>query len=82
MTGAHGIDIELFHQPDIFYHAFTADVVSTIRIHLVTVNSLDEDRLPVDQQLLVFDFHTTETYFLRNDFQPLPTLLHSGDEGV
>ena len=68
MTGAHGIDIEPFHQLDILDHPFTAHHITAIRIHLMTVNTLDEYRLTVHQQLRIFDLHLAEAHLLTNGF--------------
>ena len=62
VTGSHGVDVQSFHQAYVLQHALHAYHVSTIRIHLMTVGSLDEYRLTVDQELAVLYFHLAETH--------------------
>ena len=61
MTGTHGIDIEPFHDRDVADHVKLGDGVALLRIHLMPVGTLDQDRLSVDQQLAALDLHIAET---------------------
>ncbi len=62
MAGTDGVDIQALHHLDVLNHALHAYVVTSIRVHLMTVGTLQENRLTVDQELLVLDFHLAETY--------------------
>ena len=63
MACSHGIDIELLHEFNIFSHAFDRKSPSSSRIVLMTVDSADQNRLPVDAKFSVFDLHTAESNF-------------------
>lgn len=83
MTRAHGIDVETFHDLDILQHALQGHHITTIGIHLVAVGTLDEHRLAVDEQLLVFDLHLAEAHLLWNDLHDVTlAVLHRGDERI
>ena len=67
MTGAHGIDVQLLHNADVLLHAFHRDHVAAIRVEFVTVGTLDENGLTIDQQLSTLDFNMAEAHTLAND---------------
>ncbi len=67
VAGAHSIDVEALHHLQVLNHALLGDDVSAVGIHLMTVGTLDEDGLAVDQQLGVFDFHLAEAHLQGND---------------
>ena len=73
MAGPHSVDIQLLHKFEVLYHPFTCYHITTVRIHLVAVCSLEEDWLPVDQHLCVFDFNFAETDPERNCFKLFPS---------
>ena len=64
VTGTNGIDIKTFHDLDILKHAFTGDDIAAVRIHLMTVGTLDIYRFAVNQQLGILDLHLTEAHLL------------------
>ena len=66
VAGANGIDVQLLHDLDILDHALQAHYVSTVRIHLVAVGTLNQYRLSVNEQLCVLDLHFAESHLLRN----------------
>ena len=74
VRSANGIDVKLLHDADILTHAIHAHHITTIRIEFMTVNTLDEDGLSVDQQLTTLDFNMTETDSLTNNLQHLVAL--------
>ena len=61
MTCPDCIDIELLHDLNILYHVSLAHHISLIRVHLMTVRTLDKDRLAVHQELAVLYSHIPET---------------------
>ena len=63
----YSIDIQLFHYLNILNHTFYRHYIATIRIQLMTVNALDQDWLPIHQQLSFLDLHPAETDTLDND---------------
>ena len=69
MTGTNSVDIQLLHNFNILNHALHADHIATIRIYFMTVSTLDQDRLAIDQKLCILDFHIAETYLLRNNLR-------------
>ena len=79
VAGAYGIDIQIFHDLDILDHALYGDNVSAIGIEFMTIGTLDEDRLSVDEQLAALDLDMTEAYALGNHLEHLGALLQ-GDE--
>ena len=62
MTCPHSVDIELLHDLDILDHVSLTHHISLIRIKLMTVGSLDEDRLAVHEKLAVLYSHIPEAY--------------------
>ena len=62
MACPYSIDIELLHDHDILDHIRLAHDISLIWIHLVTVGTLDQDRLAVHEKLTVLNGHIPETY--------------------
>ena len=75
VAGAHGIDVELLHDADILDHTLDADDIAPIRVEFVTVGTLDEDRLAIDEQLASTDLYVAEAHLLTHDFQHLVALL-------
>ena len=63
MTGAHGIDIGLFHQTDVTEHQFFGHHLTRSRVHLMAVHTTKACGNAVDEQLPVLDFHLTEAHF-------------------
>ena len=59
MGVAHGVDVILFHQFDIFQHQFAADGTTQLRM-FVAVRSFDQCRHTVHAEAAVFDFGGTE----------------------
>ena len=74
VTCAHGIDVQPLHQLDILKHSLTCNNIATVWVHLMTVDSLEENRLTIDQHLRVFDFNLAETNFERDCFNSLTRL--------
>ena len=62
VTGTNGVDVQTLHDHDVLNHASLAHVITSIWVYLMTVGTLDEYWLPVDQELLVLDFHRTEAH--------------------
>ncbi|MPM09841.1 hypothetical protein SDC9_56164 [bioreactor metagenome] len=57
MAGAHGIEVVLLHQPDILHHALDRQRLGHILVVLVTVHTLDQHALAVDQKLSFGNLH-------------------------
>ena len=74
VAGTHRIQIELLHKLNILNHTLTGNNITVIRIHFVTVGSLEQDGLAVYQYLRILQFNFTETHFYGNN---LATALQS-----
>ena len=75
VTGADSVNIQALHNLDVLNHALHAQYITSIRVHLMTVGTLDEHRLTVDKELLVLDFHLAETYLDRSHASRLHRVL-------
>ena len=82
MAGTHGIQVELLHQLDVLQHALARYHIAAIRIHFVTVGTLEEYRLPVNQNLGILQFYFAETHFHGNHFKHLVALLQRRTQGI
>ena len=80
VAGTVGIDIELLHALDILNHAFHAHTVTTVWVEFMAVNSLDEHRLTIDEQLSVLDFHFSESNFLPDYLSHLVSFFMSDEQ--
>ena len=70
---------------NVLYHALYAHYITSVRIHLVTVGTLDEYRLSIDEELLVLDFYLAETYLHRDSADAshaLALCCREADDGV
>ena len=74
VTSAYSIDIQLLHQLNILNHTLTCHNVTTIRVHLMTVSTLEENRLTINQYLRILDFNLTETNLEWNCLNSLASL--------
>ena len=79
VAGAHGIQVELLHHLNILNHAFARNDVTTVRIHLVAVGSLEENGLAVDKYLTSFQLYLSEAHLYGNHFT---AALQSGTQGI
>ena len=61
-----GVDVQTLHYLDVLNHTLTSHNVATIWIYLMTIGTLNEYRLSVDEQLTVLDFNLAEAHLLRN----------------
>ena len=61
VTCAHGIDVQPLHQLDILKHSLTCNNIASVWVHLMTVDSLEENRLTIHQHLRVLNLNLTET---------------------
>ena len=93
MAETDGVDVMTFHQFEVLAHQLFRNVVSGQRIVLVDIDSLQFDRLSVDEQhyvvlavcgLLVdfLDFNPAETYVVGDDFGCLSVFFHRHKEPV
>ena len=48
VAGAHSVDVELFHQFDVLDHRLDGDKVAQVRVMLVPIHALEQDRHTVD----------------------------------
>ncbi len=82
MAGTHRIDVEFFHNADIFYHILFGHHIALVGIHLVTVGPFDEDGLPVDKHLGAHYFHGTETDFERSGLRRFAFAQHGNFQAI
>ena len=68
MACPYSIDIELLHDHDILDHIRLAHHISLIWVHLMTVRTLDKDRLAVHEKLAFLDLHISETELKESNF--------------
>ena len=61
VTSTHSIDIQPFHQFNVLKHTLTCHNITTVWVHLMTVSSLEENRLTIDQYLCILYFNLAET---------------------
>ena len=61
MAGTYGVDIKFLHNLDVLQHTFAGNHISAVRIHFMTVGSLEEYRLTVDEYLSAFQLNLAET---------------------
>ena len=69
MGSAYGIDVQLFHDADILDHTLHRDHIAAIGVELMTIGSLDEDRLSVDEQLASGNLDMAEADLLTHSFE-------------
>ena len=74
VASTYGIDIELLHDLDILNHTLHRNDVAAIGIQFVTVGTLDEDGLTIDQQLTTLDLDMAEAHLLADNLQHFATL--------
>ena len=75
---AYGIDVHLFHPQDILTHPFPGYHVASVRVHLMSVHSLEKHRLSVYEHPGIFKFDFPETYPDRDDFLSSPVFCRGG----
>ena len=83
MGGAHRVDVEALHEPDVRDHAFPGHSAAPFRIVFVAVHPFQTDRFPVEQKAAVPDLHLakTETAALRF-YNPARFIRKHQDHGV
>ena len=74
-----GIDVVLLHQLDIANHRFLSDDVAAFRQELVSINSLEVDRLSIHEQALVPDLDLAKAYLERRHFRGCAAPIAQGD---
>ena len=82
MTGADSIDVEFLHHLNILNHAAQGNHISSIRIQLVAVCTLEEHSLAVDQHLAILDLHLAETHLLGNHLTDTTLVRQRGVERI
>ena len=83
VASAHAVHVQLFHNLDILNHALDADDIATVGIQFMTVSTLDEDGLAVDEQLATLNLDVAETYALGGSLDEVALLVLERDgEGV
>ena len=63
VAGSYCIDIQLFHYLEVAAHICLGNAVCSVRVHLVAVHSLYQNRLAVHIEELAVDFHRSESCF-------------------
>ena len=71
VAGAHGVDVELLHEDDVAHHVLFGDDVAALRVLLVAVDALDQQRHAVEAELAVADLHLAEAHAHALLFQDL-----------
>ena len=71
MAGANSVDVQAFHNLNILNHSLTAYHVAAIGVQFMAVSTLDENGLPVHEQLGILDFNLAETNLLGDNFNGL-----------
>ena len=61
MGCSHGIDIQFFHYADVTDHLLLSDDIAAMGGHLVSVGTLDENRLTIDKELASTDLDSPES---------------------
>ncbi len=61
MRGTHRIEVIALHQQHVLQHIFRTHRLPAFRMKFMPVGTTDQNRLAIDQQQAVFDFHTAET---------------------
>ena len=82
VASTYSVEVELLHDLDVLNHSFTRYVITSIWIQFMTVSTLEQYRLAVNQQLCVLDFNLTETYILWNNFQHLVASLQCSTQCI
>jgi len=83
VAGAHGIEVELLHQPDVGDHALQGDGLAAPVVMLVAVDALEQHRLAVDQQGAPPDFHAPEADAQPPGvYRPAPGVMQGDDQRV
>ena len=75
VASTESVDIQALHNLNVLNHALHAQYITSIRVNLMTVGTLDKHRLTVDKELLLFDFHLAETYLDRSHASRLHSVL-------
>ena len=75
VTCAHSINVMLLHDANVLQHAINTYHISTIGVHFMTVNSLNEYRLTIYQELRVLYLYLSEANILFQTLQHLVTIL-------
>ena len=60
VAGAHGVDVGLLHEHDVFKHRFYVDTAAAERVGVLRVHALEEDALAVDEYHAVGDADIAE----------------------
>ena len=83
VASANGIDVQALHNLDILNHALARNYITSVRVHLMTVCTLDVDRLTVYEELSILDFNLAEAHLLRNYLNDVALLIfHCSNESV
>ena len=84
MAGTNGIDVHALHHHNVLNHALLTYIVALIRINLMTVGTLQENRLAIYLYNLVWQVHTAildrrnnEGIEVRSLSTPLANILHT-----
>ena len=82
MACAHGIDVELLHDFYVLNHAVDTYHITTLGVELMTVGTLYQHRLSVDEHLSAFYLHLSETNLLAHALNLAPVFLQCDVESV
>src|SRR5512145_1969274 len=80
MAGTHGIDIEAFHQHQIFDHRLDSDRVTTHRIVLMAIDAAEVNWCTVDQYFSIFDLHRSEAHLALLHLEELAAVIPELDQ--
>ena len=71
VAGTHGIEIKVFHQTDVLLHTLAGHNIARQRVEFVAIDTLNKNRLSVEEQLRTYDLHMTEADILPHDLDRL-----------
>ena len=66
VTSTYCVDIQLFHSEYILDHTLSGSIISTVRVHLVAVGSLEKYRLSVHKYLGILELYFHESCLNRD----------------
>ncbi|CCJ76690.1 hypothetical protein BN135_1754 [Cronobacter muytjensii 530] len=62
---AHGVKVVLLHQQDVLHHRRLIHRLAFLRVVLVTIHAANKQRLAVERQQAIVDFHATKADVVR-----------------
>ena len=82
MTSPDTVDIEFLHNLDVLNHTFTRHYIASIRIQLMTVGTLEKNRLSIYQHLSILDLNLAEAHLYRDYLHHVGTVLQGSLQSI